>query len=96
MEGVSEEREAGQRTEQRPRGIWRKKEAGPGETAFMRAGSSSYFPFLIFPQRHTLTVRFVEPFSLMQKENHSVPGTAASELVRCRTTLSTGNTSHET
>lgn len=80
----------------RPCAIWRKKEADSGETAFMRAGSSSYFPFLIFPQRHTLIMHFVKPFSLIHKDNYSVHGTAATELVHYRTTLSTGNTSHKT
>lgn len=64
---MSEEREAGQRTEHRPRGIWRKKEAGPGEMAFMRAGSSSYFPH-ISPKTHSHSA-FCQAI-LMHKDNH--------------------------
>ena len=66
---------------------WKEEESDPDEAAFTRAGNSNYLPFLIFPHTHTLTVRFMKPFSLIHKDDHSLYETITPESVHRKTTF---------
>lgn len=83
VKGVSEDREARERTEHRAAWALKEEESDPEETAFTRAGNSNYFPFLTAPHKHTLTVHLLKPFFLIHKDDHSLyeTNTTASQSI---------------